>query len=130
MPDFTITLEGIRITSSPRRSLRDRPDSRQVDPVFGQPARNTNAAALSSLLDNVVSYDPIDGVLMRTSGPNRGRAVCPGRDGRSTIAKSSRSCLDVAWLLYTGKIPTGRVYPLNGDRTDLRICNLRMEVPA
>lgn len=128
MPDFFATPEGIRVVSSPRRTMADRPGTRQVDPVFGQPARNTNAAALVALLDNVVSYDPVSGTLMRTSGPNRGKEVRPSANGRSCIAKADRSCLDVAWLLYTGKIPEGRVYPINGNRTDLRICNLRMEV--
>lgn len=128
MPDFFITPEGIRVVSSARKAMLTKPEASQVDPVFGRPAPNTNAEAISALLDNVVSYDPIDGVLMRTSGPNRGRRVCPDSRGRSHIGGSNRSCLDVAWLLYTGKLPTGRVYPLNGDRTDLRICNLRMEV--
>lgn len=128
MPDFFITPEGIRVVSSARKTMMTKPEANQVDPVFGRPARNTNAEAISALLDNVVSYDPIDGVLMRTSGPNKGRRVCPNRHGRSHIGGSDRSCLDVAWLLYTGKLPTGRVYPLNGDRADLRICNLRMEV--
>lgn len=65
---------------------------------------------------------------MRTSGPNKGNAVRPSKWGRTMVAGRQRSVFDVVWIMYTGKLPTGRVYPLNGDRADLRICNLRMEV--
>lgn len=125
MPDFKYTF------SPHSKAGKKEPIQRiSVEPAPGKPERGSSAEASYAVLVSAFSYDPVDGILMRVSGPNKGNAVRPTRWGRAMVGGRRRSALEAAWVIYTGKIPTGRVYPLNGDRTDLRICNLRMEVPA
>ena len=122
MPDFKYVLDAHG------QAKKERPVRIAVEPVPGTPKQGSSDEASFVILNSAFLYDPIDGVLMRTSGPNKGNEVRPSKWGRTMVAGRQRSVFDVVWIMYTGKLPTGRVYPLNGDRTDLRICNLRMEV--
>lgn len=115
MPIYTF-----RVSADPRQSASR--STTTVEPVRGP--QSHGAGIYAALLD----YDPDTGELTRLTGPNRYRTVSVDRRGAISINNIIEKAADIAWLLYTGHRPTGRVYPVNGHVTDLRICNLRMEV--
>lgn len=118
MPIYTF-----RVSAGPYQPASNRRTA-TVEPVRGP--QSHGAGIYAALLD----YNPDTGELTRLTGPNRWRAVSVDRRGAISINNIVEKAADVAWLLYTGHRPTGRVYPVNGHVIDLRICNLRMEVPA
>lgn len=115
MPIYTF-----RVSTGPHQSTNHRTVT--VEPVKGP--QSHGAGIYAALLD----YNPDTGELTRLTGPNRHRTVSVDRRGVISINNIIEKAADIAWLLYTGHRPTGRVYPVNGHVTDLRICNLRMEV--
>lgn len=115
MPIYTF-----RVSTSPHQSTNHRTVT--VEPVKGP--QSHGAGIYAALLD----YNPDTGELTRLTGPNRYRIVSVDRRGVISINNVIEKAADIAWLLYTGHRPTGRVYPVNGHVTDIRICNLRMEV--
>lgn len=117
MPVFTF-----RVPAQPFKPKSERRVV-SVEPVKGD--------ASASVYAQLIKYDPDTGEFTRLTGPNRHRiaAVHP-KSGVVNISNVTERAADIAWLLYTGHRPTGRVYPVNGHVTDLRICNLRMEVEA
>lgn len=123
MPDFKYALKAHDRAVKKNRAIR-----LSVEPVPGKPELYGSAEAAFVALGSAFTYDPLSGELMRISGPSKGSSVRPNKWGRAMVAGHLRSVLDMVWIMYTGEIPKGRVYPINGDRTDLRICNLRMEV--
>lgn len=116
MPIYTF-----RVSAGPRQSTNSRPTV-TVEPV--KRPQSHGAGIYAALLD----YNPDTGELTRLTGPNRYRIVSVDRRGVISINNVIEKAADIAWLLYTGHRPTGRVYPVNGHVTDIRICNLRMEV--
>lgn len=116
MPIYTF-----RVSTGPHQSTNSR-STVTVEPVKGP--QSHGAGIYAALLD----YNPDTGELTRLTGPNRYRMVSVDRRGAISINNIIEKAADIAWLLYTGHRPTGRVYPVNGHVTDLRICNLRMEV--
>lgn len=117
MPIYTF-----RVSAGPHRSTNNH-RTVTVEPAKGP--QSHGAGIYAALLD----YNPDTGELTRLTGPNRYRTVSVhNRSGTIKVSGIVEKAADVAWLLYTGHRPTGRVYPVNGHVTDLRICNLRMEV--
>lgn len=111
-----------RVSTGPHQSTNNR-HTVTVEPVKGP--QGHGAGIYAALLD----YNPDTGELTRLTGPNRWRTVSVNnRSGTISINNVIEKAADIAWLLYTGHRPTGRVYPVNGHVIDLRICNLRMEV--
>lgn len=116
MPIYTF-----RVSAGPHQSTNNR-HTVTVEPA--KRPQSHGAGIYAALLD----YNPDTGELIRLTGPNRYRMVSVDRRGVISINNVIEKAADIAWLLYTGHRPTGRVYPVNGHVTDLRICNLRMEV--